>query len=87
MSGITRYLVLAMRTPSFDAGVIAPHQAFLQSLRERGQLLVTGGFSDSSGGAYVLENVSDLGAAEAIVAADPLSEGGSVLTIHEWNTR
>lgn len=87
MSTVTRYLVLAMRTAAFDAGVIAPHQAFLQALRERGQLWVTGGFSDGGGGAYVLENVPDLATARAIVAADPLNQGGSVLTLHEWNTR
>ncbi|MGV8960432.1 MAG: YciI family protein [Stenotrophomonas sp.] len=82
------YLVMAMRRPSFDPAVVAPHKAFLDSLREQGKLHLTGGFSDGSGGAYVLKDVADLAAAQAIVASDPLAlHGSSELTIHEWNTR
>ena len=62
---MTRYLVMAMRRPSFDDAVIAPHLAFLEELRAMGQLEMTGGFSDSSGGAYVLVNVSSLDEARA----------------------
>lgn len=80
------YLVLAMRKPSFDDGVVAPHLAFLDGLRARGLLVMTGGFSDRSGGAYVLRNLDSLEAAQAIVAADPLAlQGASELTVHEWN--
>ncbi|WP_305805455.1 YciI family protein [Stenotrophomonas sp. YIM B06876] len=83
-----RYLVLAMRKPSFDVAVVAPHKAFLDFLREQGKLHLTGGFSDGSGGAYVLENIADLAEATAIVATDPLAiHDSSELTIHEWNTR
>jgi uncharacterized protein YciI len=83
-----RYLVLAMRTPAFDDAVLAPHLAFLDDLRARGLLEMTGGFSDRSGGAYLLTGLDSLEAAKAIVAADPIAEGGaSVLTVHEWNTR
>ncbi|PZU29581.1 MAG: hypothetical protein DI584_02315 [Stenotrophomonas sp.] len=82
------YLVLAMRKPSFDDAVIAPHKAFLDVLSDKDQLHLTGGFSDGTGGAYVLKNVDTLGAAKAIVASDPLAiHGSSELTIHEWNTR
>ena len=85
---ITRYLVVAMRRPGFDEAVVAPHLAFLDELRERGQLAMTGGFADRSGGAYVLENVASLAAAQAIAATDPLATtGSSDLTVHEWNTR
>lgn len=88
MSIVTRYLVVAMRRPAFDEAVVAPHLAFLDDLRARGQLAMTGGFADRSGGAYVLENVASLEQAQAIVAADPLATtGSSDLTIHEWNTR
>lgn len=84
----TRYLVLAMRTPSFSEGAIAPHVAFLDELRARGLLEMTGGFSDRTGGAYVLRGPGSLDEARAIVADDPLAQGGaSVLTVHEWNTR
>ena len=85
---MTRYLVMAMRRPSFDDAVIAPHLAFLDELRAAGQLEMTGGFSDRSGGAYVLVNVASLEAAKAIAARDPLAlTGTSDLTVHEWNTR
>ena len=33
---VTRYLVMAMRRPSFDDAVIAPHLAFLEELRAMG---------------------------------------------------
>ncbi len=82
-----RYLVLAMRKPSFDEAVIAPHVAFLDELRTAGKLEMTGGFSDGSGGAYLL-NADSLAEAQAIVAADPLAvSGSSTVTVHEWNTR
>ena len=85
---MTRYLVMAMRRPSFDEAVIAPHLAFLDELRAAGQLEMTGGFSDKSGGAYVLANVASLEEAKAIAARDPLAlTGTSDLTVHEWNTR
>ena len=85
---MTRYLVMAMRRPSFDDAVIAPHLGFLEELRAKGQLEMTGGFSDRSGGAYVLVNVSSLDEARAVAARDPLAlTGTSDLTVYEWNTR
>ncbi len=79
---------MAMRRPSFDDAVIAPHLAFLDELRAAGQLEMTGGFSDKSGGAYVLVNVASLDEAKAIIARDPLAlTGTSDLTVYEWNTR
>ncbi|PPT78895.1 hypothetical protein XaplCFBP3122_01600 [Xanthomonas arboricola pv. populi] len=83
----TRYLVLAMRKPDFPADVVPPHLEFLQALRASGQLELTGGFSDRSGGAYVLINVASLEDAQQIVARDPLVlRDASTLTVHEWNT-
>ncbi|KLI99781.1 YciI family protein [Luteimonas sp. FCS-9] len=88
MSTTTRYLVLAMRRPEFEASVVAPHQAFLDDLRDRGLLEMTGGFGDGSGGAYVLRNVASLEDAQAIVAADPLAlQGASDLVVRQWHTR
>ncbi|WP_448481117.1 YciI family protein [Pseudoxanthomonas mexicana] len=79
---------MAMRRPSFDDAVIAPHLAFLDELRAAGQLDMTGGFSDRSGDAYVLVNVASLDEAKAIAARDPLAlTGTSDLTVYEWNTR
>ena len=71
------YLVMAMRRPQFDTAVIAPHVAWLDDLRARGQLTLTGGFSDGSGGAYVLQGIASLAQAQALVATDPLSTSGS----------
>lgn len=83
-----RYLIMAMRTPEFDEAAIAPHLAYLDGLRAAGQLMMTGGFSDASGGAYVLQNISSLEEARRIAARDPLAVGGaSILTAYEWNTR
>ena len=83
----TRYLVLAMRKPGFSDEAIAPHLAFLDALRAEGKLELTGGFSDRSGGAYVLR-VGSLEEARALAAADPLdTSGSSVFTVYEWNTR
>ena len=84
---ITRYLVMAMRKPGFSDEVIAPHLAFLDALRVKGKLEMTGGFSDKSGGAYVLRATS-MEEAQALVAVDPLTtSGSSVVTVYEWNTR
>lgn len=83
---MTHYLVVAMRKPDFDDAVVAPHLAFLDGLRARGLLVLTGGFSDGSGGAYVLKNLPGLAEAQALVATDPLAlHGSSELTVHEWN--
>jgi uncharacterized protein YciI len=82
-----RYLVMAMRRPGFDDAVVAPHLAFLDVLRNEGKLEMTGGFSDKSGGAYVL-NVDTLAEALAIAADDPLTTSdSSTLTVYEWNAR
>lgn len=83
----TRYLVLALRKPGFPADAVQPHLDFLDALRAAGQLELTGGFSDRSGGAYVLVNVATLEDAQQIVARDPLVlRDASALTVYEWNT-
>ncbi|MEO8367084.1 MAG: YciI family protein [Pseudoxanthomonas sp.] len=84
---VTRYLIMAMRKPEFSDEVIAPHLDFLDALRIEGKLEMTGGFSDKSGGAYVLKAAS-LEEAQALVAMDPLAtSASSVITVYEWNTR
>ena len=83
-----RYLVLAMRRPTFDASVVAPHKAFLDDLRDRDLLECTGGFTDGSGGAYVLRNIDSLAEAQDLVALDPLAlQDASELTVREWTLR
>ncbi|MGH8026694.1 MAG: YciI family protein [Pseudoxanthomonas sp.] len=82
-----RYLVLAMRNADFNDEVIAPHLEFLQTLRTDGRLEITGGFSDKSGGAYVLQ-AENLAEAQALVDRDPLAtSGSSQMSVYEWNTR
>jgi uncharacterized protein YciI len=84
----TCYLVLVTRTPDFRDEVGIEHVRFLDEVRARDQLLITGGFTDRSGGAYVLHNVADRAAAQAIVDADPLMvKGSATATVHEWATR
>ena len=82
---MNRYLVMVMRTPLFQASAIAPHQAFLENLRQNGQLELAGPFTDKSGGAYLIKAES-LAAAQALAFADPLhTTRSSVVTVHEWN--
>lgn len=84
----TCYLVMVTRTPDFRDDVGAEHVRFLDAVRARGQLLLTGGFTDKSGGAYVLQDIADLAAAQALVDTDPLLVHGSATArIHEWSTR
>lgn len=84
----TCYLVMVTRTPDFRDDVGAAHVRFLDAVRARGQLLLTGGFTDKSGGAYVLQDIADLVAAQALVDTDPLLVHGSATArIHEWSTR
>ena len=88
MKSMPHYLVLAIRKPGFDEAAIAPHLAWLDELRARGLLVLTGGFSDRSGGAYVLHGIASLAEAQALVATDPLAlTASSDLTVHEWNAR
>jgi uncharacterized protein YciI len=84
----TCYLVIALRKPQFDPAVVAPHLAWLEDLRARGMLALTGGFADGTGGAYVLTGLDSIEAARVLVATDPLAlTGSSSLAVHEWNTR
>ena len=80
-----QYLILAMRTPKFDVGVIAAHRAHLDALKDRGVLEASGPFTDKSGGAYLIraESLED---ARAIAFADPVHlTGASEITVREWN--
>ncbi|MFC4727399.1 YciI family protein [Coralloluteibacterium thermophilus] len=83
----TYFLVLAMRTPAFDPAVGPRHRVFLDALAAERRLAATGGFSDGSGGAYLLR-AADLDEATAIAHRDPLHlEGASVLSVREWVVR
>lgn len=80
-----RFLVLAMRTPRFDPGVIPAHYAHLDALKAAGKLEAFGPFADKSGGAYLVraESLQD---ARALAYADPVHlTGSSEVTVREWN--
>ena len=81
---MNRYLVLLMRLPQLDPAVIPLHLAFLDVLREQGRVMLSGGFSDKSGGAYLL-HAADLVEATAIAHGDPAHvSGGWNVTVYEW---
>jgi uncharacterized protein YciI len=82
-----RYLVMVMRTPQFQASAIEPHHAFLETLRQNGQLEMTGPFSDKTGGAYVIQ-ADNFAAAQALAFTDPLhTTQSSIITVYEWNAK
>lgn len=81
---MNRYLILLMRRPDLDPAVVPLHRAFLDGLREQGRVELSGGFSDKSGGAYLLHAV-DMTEATAIVHSDPAHvRGGWDITVYEW---
>lgn len=82
-----RYLVMAMRRPHFDPAIVQPHKDFLEGLRAGGRLEMSGGFSDKSGGAYLLL-ANDMYEARAIAHEDPAHvSGGWDITVYEWQAR
>ncbi len=80
-----RYLVLAMRNPAFDPGVVDAHRRFLAEMREEGRIELSGPFTDASGGAYLL-NAGSLDEATAIAHRDPLHvTRASTIVVREWS--
>ncbi|MFI6167016.1 YciI family protein [Nocardia sp. NPDC051052] len=79
-----KYLVMAMRTPGFDAAVLQPHKDFLKQLSERGHLVESARFTDGTGGAYFIA-AENLDAARELAFADPVhTTGSSDVTVYEW---
>ncbi|QNK00576.1 YciI family protein [Dyella telluris] len=84
---MNRYLVMAMRRPGFDPAVVQPHKDFLEGLRAGGRLEMSGGFSDQTGGAYLMR-AADMDEALSIAHQDPAhTSGGWDITVYEWNAR
>ena len=82
-----RFLIITTRTPAFSVDGRANHSAYLDSLSESGKLIMRGPFSDSTGGAYLIEAES-LAEAGRIAFADPLIQsGGSTCVVKEWQIR
>ena len=81
---MNRYLALLIRRPQLDPAAVPLHLAYLDGLREEGRVELSGGFSDKSGGAYLL-HAADLAEATAIVHNDPAHvSGGWDITVYEW---
>jgi uncharacterized protein YciI len=82
-----RYLITTFRTPHFDPSVIEAHYAFLDGLRQRGQLELAGPFADKLGGAYLIK-AGSLEEARAIAFSDPVhTSKSSIVTVYEWNAK
>lgn len=82
-----RYLVMTVRTPQFQPSVIDAHYAFLERLRQQGQLELAGPFTDKSGGAYLI-HACGLDEAKALAFSDPVhTSGSSIVTVYEWNAK
>ncbi|HEY5548184.1 MAG TPA: YciI family protein [Coriobacteriia bacterium] len=82
-----RYLITTLRTPQFDPAVVEAHYAFLDRLREHGQLELAGPFTDKSGGAYLIR-AKNLEEARAIAFSDPVhTSNSSIVTVYEWNAK
>lgn len=82
-----RYLIITIRKPTFQPSVIDAHYAFLDKLRANNQLELAGGFSDKTGGAYIVLAES-LAEAEALAFSDPVhTSNSSTVTVHEWNAK
>jgi uncharacterized protein YciI len=78
---------MTVRTPQFQPSVIDAHYAFLERLRQQGQLELAGPFTDKSGGAYLIKAAS-LGEAQILAFSDPVhTSGSSVVTVYEWNAQ
>jgi len=80
-----RYLVMTFRTPQFQPSVIDAHYAFLDRLRQQGQLELAGPFTDKSGGAYLIK-AANLEEARVLAFSDPVhTSKSSIITVYEWN--
>lgn len=78
------FLILTTRTPRFNPEMIARHYEHLDRLAAKGQLGLSGAFTDATGGAYVV-TAETMEEARAIAAVDPLiASGSSTAAVKEW---
>lgn len=84
---LKQFLVLIERKPSFSGDSIQEHRNFLQKLRAESILQTAGGFTDQTGGAYVIQ-ANSIETAANVVSQDPMKiENHSIYTIKEWNAQ
>ncbi|WCK56612.1 YciI family protein [Aneurinibacillus sp. Ricciae_BoGa-3] len=78
------YLLITSRTPNFNPDILPAHFAYLNKLKAAGRVELSGGFSDASGGAYIVR-AETFEEAQRIAAGDPLAESGSsTIAVNEW---
>lgn len=78
---MARFLLITTRTSNFNPDVLPAHFAYLNELRGAGKLELSGGFTDATGGAYLIQ-VESMAEAEAIAHGDPLiSSGASTIAV------
>lgn len=84
---MARFLLITTRTAQFNPDHLPAHYAHIDALRAKGCLELAGGWSDATGGAYLIQ-VQTRAEAEAIAAADPLiASGSSTIVVKEWNAK
>lgn len=84
---MNRYLILTTRKPEFNPSCLPDHYAYLDDLRKQDRVELAGGFSDKTGGAYILR-AKDMEEAKNIVSGDPVhTTNSSLVTVHEWNAK
>lgn len=82
-----KYLIMTKRKPTFQPAVIDEHFKFLDELRARKILGLSGAFTDKTGGAYVIE-AENLEEAEKIAFSDPIhTMNASEVVVYEWNAK
>lgn len=79
-----KYLVFIERKETFTGNSIPEHRTFIQNLRVSEALISAGGFSDQSGGAYIVQ-ADNLDQALEMVQKDPMyQEGACTYKVKEW---
>ena len=91
--GSNLFVVIYRPGPAWQAGRpmseqgLLPHGRYYRGLLDDGRLFAGGGFTGSDGGMAILR-VADMGAARAIVAADPaVTSGIFVAELEQWRPR
>lgn len=80
-----KFLVYIERKSTFTGNSIPGHLIFIQGLREEGILLWAGGFTDQTGGAYVVQ-AETLEEVTETIHKDPMyQENECVYHVKEWN--
>ncbi|UOF89283.1 YciI family protein [Fodinisporobacter ferrooxydans] len=82
-----KFLVFIERQPQFTGESIPNHLRYIQQLREQDILVAAGGFTDQTGGAYILQ-ANSLEEAVKLAENDPMfMENTCIYKVKEWNVK